>query len=87
MQMIGVEKNLTNVIDYLTESGYRIHEFDTGQKNAKDFIDGFDAVVISGINDNIMGIKDSTSKASIIDARGMTPEEIKYQIEKRIRNN
>jgi hypothetical protein len=29
MKNIGVEKNLTNVIDYLSTQGYMVQEFDT----------------------------------------------------------
>ncbi|MDI6617727.1 MAG: YkuS family protein [Clostridiales bacterium] len=84
MKNIGVEKNLTNVIEYLTMQGYKIHEFDTSQKNSKDFIDGFDAVIVSGIDKNLMGIQNTGAKTSIIDANGLTPQDIQKQIEQRL---
>lgn len=84
MKNIGVEGNLTNVIEYLNGQGYKVHEFNTAQKNVKDFIDGFDAVVISGVNENLMGIEDVYAKTSIIDARGLTPQDVKREIDRRI---
>lgn len=85
MKNIGVERDLTNVIDYLNGQGYKVQEFDTAQKNAKDFIDGFDAIVISGINENLMGIEDQVAKTSIIDARGLTPQDVKKELDRRIK--
>lgn len=84
MWNIGVERSLTNVINYLSSQGYKIHEFDAAQKNTKDFIDGFDAVVISGVNQNLMGIHDTMSKTSIIDARGLSPQDVKKEIDRRL---
>jgi hypothetical protein len=85
LKNIGVERDLTNVINYLERQGYRVQEFESAQKNNKDFIDGFDAVVVSGLDENIMGIESTMAKTSIIDARGMRPEDIKEEIERRVR--
>lgn len=81
---IAVEKDLTNISDYLSRQGYAVKRVDFGQKNAKDFIDGFDAVVVSGMDSNIMGIQDTMAGTSIIEAKGMTPQEIQKEIERRI---
>ena len=40
----------------------------------------YDAVVVSGSDISIMGIQDAVGKAKIIDASGMTPEEIYNEI-------
>lgn len=85
MKNIGVERNLTNVSDFLSNrGGYNVQLFDTAQKNVKDFIDGFDAVIVSGVNENLMGIEDTMAKTSIIDASGLTPEDVMKEIERRI---
>jgi galactitol-specific phosphotransferase system IIB component len=84
LKNIGVEKNLSNVSDYLSRQGYNVHEIDTHQVNVKDFIDGFDAVVVSGIDGDIMGIQDTVAKTSIIEAKGMSPREVHKEIERRI---
>ena len=85
MKNIGVEKDLSSVFDYLKDNGYNVKKFDNSQKNNKDFIDGFDAVVICGLDENITGDETTISKASIIDARGLSPVEIKREIDTRMR--
>lgn len=82
-QHIAVQEGLRPVVDYLVESGYKVSEFTTGQKGNKDFLDGFDAIVLTGIDDNIMGIQTTNHNRPLIEARGMTPEDIKRAIEQR----
>lgn len=84
MKNIAVQKGLSQVANYLSEAGYKVFEFDTRQKASKDFLDGFDAVVMTGMNDNFMGIQDTSTKTPFIEARGLTPEEIQKTIEQRL---
>ncbi len=85
MKNIAVEKNLSTVSDYLKSQGYKVYDIDVDQKGNKDFIDGFDAVVVNGLSNNPMDIQTTVaSKTSIIDARGMNPMEIKKELDKRL---
>ncbi|NLZ53765.1 MAG: YkuS family protein [Thermoanaerobacteraceae bacterium] len=84
MKNIAVQKGLKPVAEHLSRAGYRVYEFDFRQKASKDFLDGFDAIVFTGMNDNIMGIQETVNNVPIIEARGMTPEEIKNTIEQRL---
>jgi len=86
MKSIAVQKGLKPVVDCLTQAGYRVYEFDMRQKASKDFLDGFDAVVFTGMDDNIMGMQSSINNVPFIEARGMTPEEIRNTIEQRIQH-
>ncbi|HHY81629.1 MAG TPA: YkuS family protein [Clostridiales bacterium] len=86
MKNIAVQKGLTQIADHLTEAGYKVFEFDTRQKGSKDFFRGFDAVVMMGMNDNIMGIQTTNTKTPFIEARGMTPEEVQKTIEDRTKH-
>jgi galactitol-specific phosphotransferase system IIB component len=85
MKNIAVQKGLKHVSEHLTNAGYKVFEFDTRQKASKDFLDGFDAVVMTGMNDNIMGIEDTNTKVPFVEARGMTPQEIQQTIERRVK--
>lgn len=85
MKNIAVQKGLTQIVNHLANAGYRVYEFDTRQKASKDFLDGFDAVVMTGMNDNIMGIQVTNTKTPFIEARGLTPQEIQHTIEQRLR--
>jgi len=84
MKNIAVQKGLKPVIEHLSQAGYKVYEFDLRQKASKDFLDGFDAIVFTGMNDNFMGIQETVNNVPIIEARGMTPEEIKNTIEQRV---
>ncbi|MFT5875321.1 MAG: galactitol-specific phosphotransferase system IIB component [Clostridium sp.] len=83
MKKIAVQKGLKEVADYLSEEGYTVKEFENRKKNAGNFLNRYDAVIVTGENQNIMGVEDTISKTSIIDATGMTGEEIKNQIERK----
>jgi 5,10-methylene-tetrahydrofolate dehydrogenase/methenyl tetrahydrofolate cyclohydrolase len=81
MKKVAVQKGLNPIKDYLSEEGYTVKEFDNRKKNAGNFLNRYDAVVVTGENQNIMGTQDSISKAPIINATGMTVEEVKKRIE------
>ena len=82
MKKLAVQKGLNPIKDYLSDEGYTVKEFDNRKKNAGNFFNKYDAVIVTGENQNIMGIEDTISKTSIINATGMTGEEVKNQIEK-----
>lgn len=80
MKKVAVEKSLGNVRNYLQEKGFTVTDLDT----ARDSLNGFDAVVVSGQDDNFMGIHDTSTKAPIINARGMDVEDVYKQIKNRL---
>jgi len=82
MKKIAVQKGLTEVKDYLSGEGYTVKEFDNSKKNAGHFLDRYDAVIVTGENQNIMGVEETITSTPIIDATGMTGEEVKNNIEK-----
>lgn len=84
MKNIAVQKGLQPVIDHLADAGYKVFEFDLRQKGNKDFLDGFDAVVMTGIDDNIMGIQDTISNVPFIEASGMTPFEVERSLKQKL---
>lgn len=79
MAKIGVEQSLTDVQQALREKGYDIVEL----KQEQD-AQGCDCCVITGLDSNVMGMSDTTTKASVIEANGLTADEICQQVEKRI---
>ena len=82
MKKIAVQNGLNPIKDYLIDEGYTVKEFDNRKKNAGNFLNKYDAVIVTGENQSIMGIESTVSSTSIIDATGMTGEEVKKQIEK-----
>jgi len=81
LKQIAIEKGLSDVSDYLKSSGYGVSEFDAGQKGSRDILKKFDAVILSGMDNDFMGIETTSTKVPVIIASGMRPEEIKARID------
>lgn len=75
MARIGVEQSLSNIKETLRSEGHEV--FDLDQNNAMDC----DYCVISGQDKNMMGIAETVTKASVINAQGMTAQEVAGQIQ------
>ncbi|WP_170008253.1 YkuS family protein [Bacillus fonticola] len=80
MSKIAVEQSLTDIQQALRAKGYDVVELKQ-ESDAKDS----DCCVISGQDQNVMGMADATTKASVISARGMTADEVCQQVEEKIR--
>ncbi|WP_212904231.1 YkuS family protein [Clostridium polyendosporum] len=78
---IGVEKGLQNVVDYLMKEGYYVEILSEGMESNVSKLDGFDAIVIADYNTDMLGYSDTETKAPVINASGLTPEEIKSRID------
>jgi hypothetical protein len=80
MPKIGVEKTLTNVQQALQERGYEVVPLKQ-ESDAK----GCDCCVVSGQDVNVMGISNVVTSGSVIDARGLSAEEVCQAVEERIK--
>lgn len=69
---IAVEDTLTDVKQMLQEQGYTV----VSTKNSSNVA----AVVVSGMDNNLMNIQDITTKAPVIDASGKSPDQILSRI-------
>ncbi len=79
MAKIGVEQSLTNVQSILREKGYDVVEL----KQAED-VSGCDCCVVSGIDSNVMGEQDAQFKGSVIEASGLSADEVCQAVESRL---
>lgn len=79
MTKIGVEGSLTNVQQALREKGYDVVEL----KQESD-AQNCDCCVVTGADSNVMGIQDTSAKGSVIDANGLSAEEVCQQVESRL---
>ena len=75
---IAVERDLTPVMQYLSERGFKVESIDFGKEYSN--IDKYDALIITGMNKDFLGMQDSVSKIPVIDARGMTAEQVYEQL-------
>lgn len=79
MAKIGVEQSLTNVSQALQEKGYEVVEL----KNETD-AKGCDCCVVTGGDSNVMGIQNVIIEGSVIDATGLSADEICHQVESKL---
>ncbi len=79
MARIGVEQSLTDVRQALQEKGYDVVDL-RNEEDAKDC----DCCVVTGQDSNVMGIGNTVTAGSVIQASGLTADEICQQVEGRI---
>jgi len=76
--LIAVEGGLSQVEQALRQEGFQVTKLTPGAMTK------VDAAVVSGMSDNFMGIQDTNgNKFPVIDAAGMTADEIVRQIKER----
>lgn len=78
---IAVEQNLAPVADYLSQQGYTVEKFNASsmQLDKSDY----DALVISGGSENFLGFENRTTTANIINASGLSPQDVARRLESR----
>lgn len=82
MKKVGIQKGLKNVADYLTKAGYSVQELGESMENNASQLDNLDVVVTADYNTNMMGFSNTETKTPMINASGLTPEEVKNLIDK-----
>lgn len=80
MPKIGVEQSLTQVQDALRDKGY-----DVIQLKQENDANGCDCCVITGQDENVMGIQNTATAGSVIDARGMSADDVCQEVESRLK--
>lgn len=82
MKKVAIEKELSSIGNYLEKSGYDVQQLNSNMKYNPDELDKFDAVVLSGMREDVTGMQDTLSSVTVINAEGMTREQIMDQINK-----
>lgn len=81
MARVGVEQSLTNISEALREKGYDVVEL-RQESDAQ----GCEFCVVSGLDTNVMGMQDVSIQGSVIEANGLTADEVLRQIEQKNSN-
>lgn len=76
---IAIEPALTPIKDYLTGKGFNVECVNLGKQNTSN-MSGYDVFVVTGMNANVMDIQQTQTKAIVINADGLTPEEVAKQL-------
>ncbi|MDP4180085.1 MAG: YkuS family protein [Bacillota bacterium] len=84
MKKIGVEKGLSNVADYLSSKGYSVQLLGENLEKNVTKCDNLDAIVMADYNTNMMGISDISTSIPVINASGLTAEEVKNMLDQKI---
>ncbi|MBU9710266.1 YkuS family protein [Evansella tamaricis] len=79
MAKIGVEQSLTDVQQALEARGHQVVQLQQEQDAAD-----CDCCVITGQDENMMGMQDTVTKGSVISAQGLNAEQICEQVESRV---
>jgi len=82
MKKVAVQKGLGPIKNHLENEGFKVKEFDNRKKTAKNYLNKFDAVVITGESKDFMGIENTLTNASVINADGMSAQDVKNELDK-----
>jgi hypothetical protein len=74
IKRVAVEEELTDLRLMLTQRGYEVVKPGDARQA--------DALIITGMDRNVMGMQDINVESLVIDASGRTPEEIFEKLEK-----
>lgn len=83
MKKIGVEKGLDSIGDYLSSQGYSVETLSEDLKSNVSKCNNLDVIITADYNTNMMGFSDTSTKTPIINASGLTQEEIKQMIDQK----
>jgi hypothetical protein len=78
MHTVAVQDGLDPVRNALLAEGYHIVDLR--------HVNNADLVVLNGINENLMGIADTSTKAPVITANGLTPTQVVNEVRDHLRN-
>lgn len=81
MNRIAVEANLSPMQEFLSQQGYQVDTIDAANLNNGNAQSNYQAVVISGSDQNLMGIQNVAVNCPVINADGMTPQEVHKRLQ------
>ena len=77
---VAVEMNLTQVREYLDSQGYEVVQLDPLSLSEVE-LHNCEAVVISGMDKNMLGMQDTFTGSPVIDATGKSPQQVMSQLQ------
>lgn len=78
MAKIAIEESLSDVKNALQNAGHEVTALD--QSNAS----SCDCCVISGMDKNLLGMAETSTKSAVINADGQTPEQVLQEVNQRL---
>jgi len=81
---VGVEDNLSSFREALYNNGYDVLNLSRDPELSEVTMRDLDAIVVSGQNDNLLGVQTIKSPAPVINAEGRTPEDVLSELKARL---
>lgn len=81
---VAISESLTPVKKMLHQAGYEVINLENEAIYSETDISEYDAVVVSGIDENLAGMHDILCRAVVINAVGKKPEEIVEELRSRL---
>lgn len=85
MTRVAIEKALGNVANYLEQKNVNVEILDDYSKGRTKTLNRYDAIVVTGADENLMGIQDAVMKGQVINADGKTAEQVYNELIDRLR--
>lgn len=82
---VAVENTMGNIRQYLSEKGYEVVQLDPHTQTGIE-LKNCDAVVISGMDDNLMGMTTIQTESPVINAKGMSARQVIEELERTFNN-
>lgn len=76
-KIIAIEDNLSPFERALRKEGYEVKSLKEGWRDA-------DAIIVSGQDENLLGMQEIQTRAPIISAEGRTPEQVLVDLKRRL---
>ncbi len=83
-RLIAVSESLSPLKRVLHQEGYEVINLENEAEISKRDVTEYDAVVVSGMDLNMMGMQDISGRAIIINATGKKPHEIVEELRSRL---
>lgn len=81
---VAVSDGLTPLKQVLHSAGYDMVNLESKADISKKGMGDYDALVISGMDDNMLGMQDISGRAPVINAAGKDPDEILKELQSRL---
>lgn len=82
---IGIERSLSDIKSLLEQNNYNVVEMDNANSDTKRAQKKFDAIIVSGLDSNFLGMQDTLSNTPVITADGKTAEEVYSELKDRLK--
>ncbi|WP_416151108.1 YkuS family protein [Salipaludibacillus sp. HK11] len=79
MARVGVESSLTDIEQALQAQGHEVVSLQNEQDAS-----GCDCCVVSGQQENVMGMADTTTNAAVVSAQGLTADQVCQRVDQSI---